>query len=62
MVFLDGGVKLADVLTGARHDEVRCVEVRLHVESLRVDDAFEAKEKASPGFDRWLQLWSTEPR
>eukprot|EP00961_Rhodomonas_salina_P257515 3479986-Rhodomonas_salina.1 len=46
-MFLDGGVKLADVLTrGASRDEVSSVEIRWHVESLRVDYAFDTKEKA----------------
>eukprot|EP00961_Rhodomonas_salina_P290498 3925350-Rhodomonas_salina.1 len=61
MVFLDGGVELADVLTsGARRDEVCSVEVSWHVKSLWVDDAFEAKEEASPGAFNELEVLSGE--
>eukprot|EP00961_Rhodomonas_salina_P243604 3291937-Rhodomonas_salina.1 len=50
VVFLYGGVELADVLTrGARCDEVPVLKSAGMLKACTVDDAFEAKEKASPG-------------
>eukprot|EP00961_Rhodomonas_salina_P060038 806316-Rhodomonas_salina.3 len=62
VMFLNGRVELADVLTRcASRDEVCSVEISWHVESLLVDNAYETEEKASPGLDCWLLLWGTEP-